>query len=256
MFAEKIPVDLIESRIDADFYQPKFINALKLIRAHKSRTLELLTNFVRKGIFDMPANLYTEQGVPFLRISDIDGISVNLESTIKIPKWKHDEEFKTKLCGGDLVLSKVGTTGQVAKVPDGADVNISQNLVGISVNHDFIDSDYLLAVLNSPTMFLCIDRHVTTAVQGKLTLDILRTLEVPFFQEITQKYIGDKVRQAEQLRAWAAKIQAESTSAMPVFKPLINHYTKNSFRVPLENVIATRLDSSFSHPDHRSVVLK
>ena len=167
-----------------------------------------MSNFVRKGIFDMPANLYTERGVPFLRISDIDGLSVSLESAIRIPKWKHDEEYKTKLSGGDLVLSKVGTTGQVAKIPDGADVNISQNLVGISVCRGSVDSDYLLAVLNAPTMFLCIDRHVTTAVQGKLTLDILRTLEVPVFKEVVQKYIGDKVRQAERLRAWAKELRS------------------------------------------------
>jgi type I restriction enzyme S subunit len=80
-----------------------------------------------------------------------------------------------------------------------------------------------------------------------------KELQIALPNSVVQKYIGDKVRHAERLRAWAAKIQAESAGAMPAFKPLINHYTKNSFRVPQKNVIATRLDSSFSHPDHRSL---
>ncbi|KPZ55751.1 EcoKI restriction-modification system protein HsdS [Pseudoalteromonas sp. P1-13-1a] len=206
MFKQLVSSKLLSSRVDADFYQPIYIDAELKIKKSKYRTLEELTHFVRKGVFDMPSSLYCEEGVPFLRISDFYGQSININRSIKIPKWKHLEEPKTTLRGGDLVLSKVGTTGKVAKIPLGKEVNISQNLVGISIIKNLIDSDYLLAAFASSYLALSIERHVTTAVQGKLTLDILRELPIPIFSKSVQSYIGEKIRHAELLSEWAKQL--------------------------------------------------
>ncbi|HDM8042047.1 TPA: restriction endonuclease subunit S [Vibrio campbellii] len=203
MFVQHVSSEFLTSRVDADFYQPVYVEVENLIKKSEHDELQNISYFVRKGVFDMPSSLYCDEGVPFLRISDFEGQTINIEKSIKIPKWKHLEEYKTILKGGDLVLSKVGTTGKVAKVPIDSEVNISQNLVGISLKDDKVDSDYLLATFNSRHVSLSIERHVTTAVQGKLTLDILRALVVPVFSPSVQTYIGNKIRQAELLREWA-----------------------------------------------------
>lgn len=250
MFFGKINSSLLETRIDAGFYHPKYTVAAAKVSKHNTRKLFQVTNFVRKGIFDMPANLYCDEGIPFLRISDFDGLSVDTVSCIKIPKWKHEEEYKTKLFGGDLVISKVGTTGEIAKVPANNEVNISQNLVGLSVNHDVIDSDYLLVVLKNDFTSLSIERHVTTAVQGKLTLDILRDLDILFISLSAQKYIGGKVRQAEQLKAWAEEVQAQVRKVIPRYLNQVPSYEHKYFKSERSELSQLRLDASFYHPDY------
>lgn len=208
MFIERISAGLIGSRIDASFYDPIYLEAETAIKEYNHTQLSKVTNFIKKGVFDMPSHLYGDAGVPFLRISDFDGLAVDIDNAIKIPRWKHEEEYKTKLIGGDIVISKVGTTGEIAKVPAGCEVNVSQNLIAVSIDHEKIDGDYLLALLKSEQLNKAIERHVTTIVQGKLTLDIIRELVIPLFVPLAQKYIGDKVRQAEQLRAWARRLRA------------------------------------------------
>ncbi|MBE0378122.1 restriction endonuclease subunit S [Pseudoalteromonas prydzensis] len=251
MFVERISASLIGSRIDASFYDPIYLEAENSIKKHNHAQLSKVTNFIKKGVFDMPSHLYGDAGIPFLRISDFDGLTVDIENAIKIPLWKHEEEYKTKLIGGDIVISKVGTTGEIAKVPAGCEVNVSQNLIAVSINHEKIDGDYLVAILKSKQLNKAIERHVTTIVQGKLTLDIIRELEIPLFVPLTQKYIGNKVRQAEQLRAWAKRLEVKLAffeNQIPTSKPVIGE-AKHS-KATLEFLTENRLDARYYAKKH------
>lgn len=248
MFIERISAGLIGSRIDASFYDPIYLEAETAIKEYNHTQLSKVTNFIKKGVFDMPSHLYGDAGVPFLRISDFDGLTVDIDNAIKIPRWKHEEEYKTKLIGGDIVISKVGTTGEIAKVPAGCEVNVSQNLIAVSIDHEKIDADYLLALLKSEQLNKAIERHVTTIVQGKLTLDIIRELVIPLFVPLAQKYIGDKVRQAEQLRAWAKSVQQQAAELLPAYINEIQRHEAKSYRA--KDIIPERLDSLFYHPDY------
>ena len=251
MFIERISAGLIGSRIDASFYDPIYLEAETAIKEYKHTQLSKVTNFIKKGVFDMPSHLYGDVGVPFLRISDFDGLTVDIDNAIKIPRWKHEEEYKTKLIGGDIVISKVGTTGEIAKVPAGCEVNVSQNLIAVSIDHEKIDGDYLLALLKSEQLNKAIERHVTTIVQGKLTLDIIRELVIPLFVPLAQKYIGDKVRQAEQLRAWAKRLEVKLAffeNQIPTSKPVIGE-AKHS-KATLEFLTENRLDARYYAKKH------
>ncbi|MBY7813002.1 restriction endonuclease subunit S [Vibrio fluvialis] len=248
MFVERISASLVGSRIDASFYDPIYLEAENSIKKHNHTQLSKVTNFIKKGVFDMPSHLYGDTGIPFLRISDFDGLTVDIDNAIKIPRWKHEEEYKTKLIGGDIVISKVGTTGEIAKVPACCEVNVSQNLIAVSINHEKIDGDYLLALLKSDQLNKAIERHVTTIVQGKLTLDIIRELVIPLFVPHAQKYIGDKVRQAERLRAWAKAVQQQAAELLPAYINEIQRYEAKSYRA--KDIIPERLDSLFYHPDY------
>lgn len=256
MFIERISAGLIGSRIDASFYDPIYLEAETAIKEYNHTQLSKVTNFIKKGVFDMPSHLYGDAGVPFLRISDFDGLTVDIDNAIKIPRWKHEEEYKTKLIGGDIVISKVGTTGEIAKVPAGCEVNVSQNLIAVSIDHEKIDGDYLLALLKSEQLNKAIERHVTTIVQGKLTLDIIRELVIPLFVPLAQKYIGDKVRQAEQLRAWAKRCRGKINdyfdglfTGISLTKPE-HHHTRVSL-----DILVPRLNAEY-YSDHYTQVEK
>ena len=60
------------------------------------------------------------------------------------------------------------------------------------------------------------ERHQRgTIIQGLSVYDIPQFI-VPKFNTATQKYIGDKVRQAERLRAWAKSLESEFTKALKI----------------------------------------
>ena len=78
------------------------------VRAFKGGFVELgeTARTLRKGIFDIKADSYTEAGIPFIRISNLrDGI-VDDSNIAYISESTHKSEVKTEVTRGDLVLSK------------------------------------------------------------------------------------------------------------------------------------------------------
>lgn len=76
----------------------------------KLKKLKRLTRQIVDGTHFTPT--YVNEGIPFLRVTDIQNKEINLESVKRIPKNEHIE--LTKRCRperGDLLLSKNGTIG-------------------------------------------------------------------------------------------------------------------------------------------------
>ena len=78
--------------------------------------LKYQTSKITDGTHVTPT--YVENGIPFLRVTDIQTIEIDLNEVKKIPKHEHDELVKR--CNpekGDVLLSKNGTIG-ITKVVD------------------------------------------------------------------------------------------------------------------------------------------
>lgn len=82
----------------------------------KVAKLKFYTNQIVDGAHFTPT--YTNEGVPFLRVTDIHNDSINMDAIKYIPR--HEHEALIKRCNpqkGDLLLSKNGTIG-IPKVID------------------------------------------------------------------------------------------------------------------------------------------
>ncbi len=80
------------------------------------KKLKYVTTKINDGTHVTPT--YVAEGVPFLRVTDIQDEKIDLESVKRIPEHEHNELFKR--CDpekGDLLLSKNGTIG-ITKVID------------------------------------------------------------------------------------------------------------------------------------------
>ena len=211
---------------------------------------EYASEWVKKGIFDMPAKFYLkkrEEGIPFIRISNIKLLEFDTTDLVYIPKEIHKKEIKTELNKGDIVISKIGSIGNIGIINEElSPCNFSQNNIGIKMNGK-IDSHYLATYMISKYCLFQLHRYSTIQVQSKLNLSDIRNLIVPIPSPEIQKYIGDKVRKAEELREEAKRLKKEAEEI--IYKKLGNiiledekNYTANYIR---EKDIFERIDSEY-----------
>ena len=105
-------------RWDSDYYQKHFLENEKLIHSFPTVRFTQLCKSIKKGIFDLPPDNYIEEGIPFIRTSEIKNPTINFSSTVCISEEISSENHKTELTPGDLVFTKIGAyIGDVALLP-------------------------------------------------------------------------------------------------------------------------------------------
>ena len=94
---------------------------------------------------------YTNHGVKFVSVKDMSSGKLSLEHTKFITEEEHKELFKR--CNpqkGDILLSKVGTTGVPAIIDTDEQFSLFVSVALLKYNHKFINEKYLYYLLLSP----------------------------------------------------------------------------------------------------------
>jgi len=136
-------------RIDAEYYQPEYLLISELLRRQKTQILKNLSNFIKKGIFDLSPDNYRSSGIPFIRTTSIKDPLLDLEEIVFLEAGTHQKNHSTSLQSGDLVFTKIGANiGDLSLLPsDFYEYNFSQNVAGVSVNKKAINFHYLFTYL-------------------------------------------------------------------------------------------------------------
>ena len=131
---------------------------------------------------------YSEIGLSMIRVTDIKGGLLNLDETLKV---NHEvfETFTKKYLPKkfDLVMSRVGSYGNVGIVPSDNSVCMGQNTVVI---HPWINNKYLFHFLLSKTAQSFIERNVGGGSQKTLSLKSIREIPIPLVSEEEQERIA------------------------------------------------------------------
>lgn len=139
--------------------------------------LENLTNLIIDGTHHTPK--YTENGVPFLRVTDIQSKEINKSKLKYISLEEHKELIKRCLPKkGDLLLSKNGTIG-ITKIVDWDwkfSIFVSLALIKLKPR---IDANYLSYILKSDITQWQIIRRAKQGTVTNLHLEEIREIEVP-----------------------------------------------------------------------------
>ena len=94
---------------------------------------------------------YTESGVKFVSVKDMSSGVLSLDNTKYISEEEHIELFSR--CDpqkGDMLLSKVGTTGVPAIIDTEEPFSLFVSVSLLKYNHRFIDEKFLYYLLQSP----------------------------------------------------------------------------------------------------------
>ncbi|MFA5813878.1 MAG: hypothetical protein WC862_05210 [Patescibacteria group bacterium] len=183
-------------RFEPDFWViGNFIDSV--LKQHKHKKLTEYAKFVKKGIFDLKAERYKAEGVPFLRISNLKFFELSTEGLVYISDEDNRANSKTILRHGDIAFSKIGTLGKLLRIGRRfSEVNISQNLIGVGLKAD-VNKNYIFAYLLSKLSLLQIKKNKKKQLQDKLNLNDIRDIEVVELPENIIIKISELVEKAE-----------------------------------------------------------
>ena len=201
-------INEINDRIDAKYYHCDYmVFNIKNYGEFEIKSLKQCVNFFETGVSNFnDGNIKLKR----LKTSNIQNGFILYQDLTDCVVPERDK--KKILCKGDVVLTTYGT-GSIGKV---AYVNFDTQIIpdytiAILRTKKTIDSGYLASFLGSIYGKQQIMRRVIGT--SGITLVIkphLIDIQIPIPSPEIQKYIGDKVRRAEELREEAKKLKKEA----------------------------------------------
>ncbi|MCC5882528.1 MAG: restriction endonuclease subunit S [Halomonas sp.] len=121
----------------------------------------------------------TANGSPMLRVNNFQGHSLNLSEVMRIAPEIEAKYGRTRIQAGDVLLTIVGSVGQVTVVPDElSGWNIARAIAMIRPNKPEL-SRWISLVLRSPQAQYQLGVTANTTVQTTINLKDLRELRIP-----------------------------------------------------------------------------
>lgn len=151
-----------------------------------------------------------KDGVPYIRVADFPNEKLNLE-TIRKTSFQMDVNFKrSRLNGGDLLLSIRGTVGRLVVIPEELEgANITQDSARLSIQ-PVANRDYVLWFLRSELAQSRMRGAVKGVAVRGINIGDVRALQVPLPSRKEQDEI---VRRIEALFANADRLEARYLKA-------------------------------------------
>ena len=131
----------------------------------------------------------TTSGVPMLRVNNFFGHSLNLSEVLRISPKVESKYERTRIKGGDVLITIVGSVGQVAVVPDElGGWNIARAVAMIRPKEPEL-SRWISFVLRSPSAQHQLGVAANTTVQTTINLKDLRVLRIPMPSDKTREAV-------------------------------------------------------------------
>ncbi|NIY94383.1 hypothetical protein [Vibrio diazotrophicus] len=248
------PQELLE-RLNAEYYSPENVaNQDKISRIG----YEALSSFYSSTGIGHTASIephYASTGEPaavFVSGKGIKQGDLNIDSCARVKLSSHTDELKkSQLNAGDLLVVRKGDTGNSCVVPQSiTDSNCSSEVIffkGVSEINAYFISVYLNSY-HGRTAFKRLQRG--SLIPGVSLLDV-PSFEVLKLDTFAKKYIGEKVRQAERLRAWAKSIK-QSLQVLENDIP-VKKYPRTNKKFAISktfDLTENRLDAEFYEDKH------
>lgn len=244
-------------RLDAEFWRPEYLHVEHAITRQRHTKLGDLAVSIRKGVFNILADSYVEEGIPFYRSSNVGSIIPRDVDVAYITPERHAQEKKTALTRGDLMLAKTGR--EAASVVLVSECNVSQDVIAVRPNAEQINSYYLAVFLNCEPGRLQMRRWFQGQVQPHLSLPDAREIIVPIPPPKFQKKVEALVLASEASRdaARRATVRAEARLLEAIGLADVetspqNTYTRRYHELQEE----ARFDAEYFNPKYQAILMK
>ena len=253
--------------MDAEYYHPSYLQMEKTLERisenpnFKMVTLQSISSRVRKGIFSILKTEYKTEGIPFIRASNIENLMIDEDNLTYISEERNEQEKKTCLHPKDIVVVKGGVgVGEVAIIPPYMPVvNISQDVIGISVKSRKVVPEYVGVYLASKLGKLWFQRNRSIVAQPHLELRPVRELSVPLPSYNEQQKIANSVIEGIEKYRKAGKAYVEAHRSLNALLGLEGHELerKKTFQVSYSEIEKFNGWSSEQHlPEYSDLINK
>lgn len=202
----RISTSDLQDFLTAQTYRPEITQAKSHILSLNNCSLQsVCTKPIQQG----KSPKYAENGLKCIKPKNTNDMLVSIDDIDWIDPATKDQIQKQKLTYGDIVITRSGsgTIGRASIYCYEEEAYTNDHL--FVVRPDKADSHYICAFLKSFHGQRLLEAGISGST-GQLNLSNEHIKSIPLFRpdDKAQKYIGDKVRQAEQLRAWAKRLRA------------------------------------------------
>jgi type I restriction enzyme S subunit len=242
----RVNSNLLEDRLDAEFYTLEQIKNHKTLQDYGVIPLSAYCNGINVGYTGELTSVYRDQGTTLYRVSDINGIFLSNDDVNYVPDDFATNNSQIWIRDNDIVFAAVGNTiGKVAlktvSIPDGV---CSRALMIARPLTEKVNPSFLIAYLATKYAQKSLLRGISGSAQPVLNTPLIANLPVISAESLSQKYIGDKVRQAEQLRAWAKRLEQVSSFMFANALAELGYKEKKSTKI-VRTKLEDRLDPAF-----------
>ena len=131
------------------------------------------------------------QGVPIIRVNNFRDMRLDLSDVMRIAPEVEAKYGRTRLSGGEVLLTLVGSVGQVAEVlKTCAGFNVAR-AVGVVKPANGIDAKWIAICLRSPLSQHLLGSRANTTVQTTINLKDVRALPIPIPRPAERLQIAD-----------------------------------------------------------------
>lgn len=188
-------------RLDAEFFQPKYdilFDELKKFSCKRLGGPHGIVN-IKKSI-EPGSNAYQDEGVPFVRVSDVSKYEITLPEIFLSHGIVDDVEalFPKK---NTILFSKDGSVGIAYKLEHDENIITSGALLHLTVkNTNEILPEYLTLVLNSPVVKMQAERDSNGAIIQHWKPSEIENVIVPVLDLDKQKELSEMIQKSFALR--------------------------------------------------------
>lgn len=183
-------------RLDSEYYQEKFEKNEKLVKSFKFAKLDDIVS-IKKSI-EPGSDAYTDNGVEFIRVSNLDKFSISkseiyLKATSKLKRLYPKKDT--------ILLSKDGSIGIAYCVKENLNAVTSGAILHLNLKEDeSINTQYLTLVLNSLLVKLQAQKDVAGSIIPHWKVSEIENVLIPLLDKKIQDEIGEKISKSFELR--------------------------------------------------------
>jgi len=186
---------------------------------------------------------FRDDGVPLIRVTDISENWFDASRMIRISRTLDEEFRRSRLRGGEILISIQGTIGRVAMVPpEYAGANISRTIAVIEPDRraDPRFVYWYLRFLGEGAAF-----HTVGSTRSSLNIEALRRVQIPLPDLPQQRRIAEVLDRAEALRTKRRGALAQlDTLSLSIFLNMFGDPKSNPLGWPARDFESTMRDET------------
>lgn len=201
---------VIGNRFDPFYYQNKFVEYERLME-DGNYEVRKLGNFITHISYGASVdNCYTDSGIPFLRIKDLKANEIDSQEIVYLPLEMEKSLSTSRVKTDDILISRSGTIG-ICSVVDEAHDGFAFGSFMIKFSLSNINQRFVAYILNSNIGKVYFERNKIGAVQGNITIPIIKGMLIPFPSLKKQEEIVKKI---DNIRTQVKKLEKQSKSSI------------------------------------------
>lgn len=234
-------------RLDAEYYQPHYLDMVKRFGEFKS--LADYNPFILHPT--EVKRVYEEDGLQLLFTQNIRDNRLDFSHVAFLPYSIEGQIQRNKLQPGDVVVTRTGANFGDAAPYDGIPSPIYASAHCIVIRCKGIPGAYLSTYFNTDTGKALLKRGVYGAAQPEISTEYIRTLQIPRFGESLEKRIEQILKQAKKMRDISEQLYTDAENL------LVAELGLKKIELPREDITTLRIsdvlkvgriDAEYFHP--------